>query len=150
MEDIKKALKAAYHFGRDNGEGRSDKNFNDFLETTIAKEALGISDEDVAVAESLWDEPPTEEILNILSETEDAYMRGDFRDEDWIRIAKFLLDVDGAHADGVAYILNSKHMRWSNDGGVNDYDSFINYVERGDYFNNGLFKDLLENSKVPY
>lgn len=37
MTNIREVLRLAYQFGRDNGEGRSDKNFNDFLETSGAK-----------------------------------------------------------------------------------------------------------------
>ncbi len=38
-EELKKLLYFAYLWGRDNGEGRSEKNFNDFLQTSaISKE----------------------------------------------------------------------------------------------------------------
>ena len=40
MRTIKSALRAAYCWGRDNGEGRSDKNFNDFLEKDSIVELL--------------------------------------------------------------------------------------------------------------
>ena len=39
-EEIKEVLKLAYLWGRDNGEGRSEKNFNDMLETSWAKKLL--------------------------------------------------------------------------------------------------------------
>lgn len=37
---IEEAIRAAYHWGRDNGEQKSEKNLNDFFETSIAKEVL--------------------------------------------------------------------------------------------------------------
>jgi len=40
MKEIKKLLKQAYLWGRDNGEGRSDKNFNDFLTKPSVRAAL--------------------------------------------------------------------------------------------------------------
>jgi hypothetical protein len=41
MKDkIIEILKHAYHWGRDNGEGRSEKNFNDFLETSTFKDFI--------------------------------------------------------------------------------------------------------------
>ena len=33
-------LRHAYHWGRDNGSNRSEKNFNDFLQTEVVKQAL--------------------------------------------------------------------------------------------------------------
>ena len=33
-------LKSLYHWGRDNGSMRSEKNFNDWLETSQAKELM--------------------------------------------------------------------------------------------------------------
>jgi hypothetical protein len=41
MKDkIIEILKQAYLWGRDNGEGRSEKNFNDFLETSTFKDFI--------------------------------------------------------------------------------------------------------------
>lgn len=39
-DKIYNLTRAAYFWGRDNGKGISDKNFNDFLETTLAKEVF--------------------------------------------------------------------------------------------------------------
>lgn len=38
QERFRVALHAAYLWGRDNGEGRSEKNFNDFMVTSLVKE----------------------------------------------------------------------------------------------------------------
>lgn len=38
--ELKKLLKKAYRWGRDNGEGRSEKNFNHLLETKEVSEFL--------------------------------------------------------------------------------------------------------------
>lgn len=45
MTDIRTILRTAYQFGRDNGEGRSEKNFNDFMETSGAQELLSLAEE---------------------------------------------------------------------------------------------------------
>ncbi|MFW6246906.1 MAG: hypothetical protein ACOC22_01885 [bacterium] len=37
---ITQLLKAAYYWGLDNGRGKSEKNFNDFLTTPLVKEVL--------------------------------------------------------------------------------------------------------------
>lgn len=39
---IEKALHAAYHFGRDNGSLKSEKNYNDFVSTSTAKKSLEV------------------------------------------------------------------------------------------------------------
>lgn len=39
-EKLKELLKQAYRWGVDNGSLRSEKNFNDFLETSAVKQAL--------------------------------------------------------------------------------------------------------------
>jgi len=39
-EDIETLVKLAYLWGRDNGEGRSEKNFNDLKETSLYKKIL--------------------------------------------------------------------------------------------------------------
>jgi hypothetical protein len=39
-EKLTELLKIAYRWGRDNGEGRSEKNFNDLLDTKAVNEAL--------------------------------------------------------------------------------------------------------------
>ena len=39
-KEFRAVLRAAYLLGRDNGEGRSDKNFNDFMETSLVKEKI--------------------------------------------------------------------------------------------------------------
>lgn len=54
-EKIIEMLKAAYHWGRDNGEGRSDKNFNDFLNTSIVSnlEPLINQEEEKRIAERM-------------------------------------------------------------------------------------------------
>lgn len=41
-EKLTELLKIAYRWGRDNGEGRSEKNFNDLLDTKAVNEALHI------------------------------------------------------------------------------------------------------------
>ena len=41
-EKLTELLKIAYRWGRDNGEGRSEKNFNDLLNTNAVNEALHI------------------------------------------------------------------------------------------------------------
>jgi hypothetical protein len=38
--DLYKILKQAYHFGRDNGSGRSEKNLNDFIQKPEIKQLL--------------------------------------------------------------------------------------------------------------
>jgi len=38
--EMGKLLKAAYRWGRDNGEGRSEKNLNDFMQTSLVKSHL--------------------------------------------------------------------------------------------------------------
>ena len=43
-EKLTQLLKIAYRWGRDNGEGRSEKNFNDLLDTKAVNEALRIHD----------------------------------------------------------------------------------------------------------
>lgn len=37
--DLVKVVRASYRFGRENGEGRGEKNLNDFLASTIFKDA---------------------------------------------------------------------------------------------------------------
>jgi hypothetical protein len=37
---LKELLRQAYRWGVDNGSGRSEKNFNDFLQTSAVEEAL--------------------------------------------------------------------------------------------------------------
>jgi hypothetical protein len=41
-EKLTELLKIAYRWGRDNGEGRSEKNFNDLLQTEAINQALRI------------------------------------------------------------------------------------------------------------
>jgi hypothetical protein len=41
--DIYKIIKQSYHFGRDNGVGRSDKNLNDFIEKPEIKKLISSS-----------------------------------------------------------------------------------------------------------
>ena len=43
-EKIKKILKIAYQRGRDNGSGRSEKNFNDLLQIKEINKILNITD----------------------------------------------------------------------------------------------------------
>jgi hypothetical protein len=43
-EKLTELLKIAYRWGRDNGEGRSEKNFNDLLQTEAINQALRIHD----------------------------------------------------------------------------------------------------------
>ena len=38
--DIERLIRAAYYWGRDNGERRSEKNLADFFNTSIAKDVL--------------------------------------------------------------------------------------------------------------
>lgn len=47
MKEITEILKAAYHWGRDNGEGRSDKNFNDFLNTFVVSKLEHLVNQEV-------------------------------------------------------------------------------------------------------
>ncbi len=42
-QKLKKLLRHAYQWGRDNGSNRSEKNFNDFLQTEAVKQALSIA-----------------------------------------------------------------------------------------------------------
>jgi hypothetical protein len=39
-QKLTELLRHAYHWGRDNGSNRSEKNFNDFLQTKAVKQAL--------------------------------------------------------------------------------------------------------------
>jgi hypothetical protein len=41
-EELQELLKLAYRWGQDNGSNRSDKNFNDFLQTSKAKEVFAL------------------------------------------------------------------------------------------------------------
>jgi hypothetical protein len=43
-DKLTELLKIAYRWGRDNGEGRSEKNFNDLLQTEAISQALRIHD----------------------------------------------------------------------------------------------------------
>ena len=43
-EKLTELLKIAYRWGRNNGEGRSEKNFNDLLQTEAISQALRIHD----------------------------------------------------------------------------------------------------------
>lgn len=43
-EKLTELLKIAYRWGRDNGSNRSEKNFNDLLQTKAISEALRIHD----------------------------------------------------------------------------------------------------------
>lgn len=43
-EKLKELLKIAYRWGRDNGSNRSEKNFNDLLQTEAISQALCIHD----------------------------------------------------------------------------------------------------------
>lgn len=67
MKEITEILKAAYHWGRDNGEGRSDKNFNDFLNTFVVSKLEHLVNQEVErrIAERM---PSEEEILNEVSQ----------------------------------------------------------------------------------
>ena len=62
MKEITEVLKAAYHWGRDNGEGRSDKNFNDFLNTSVVSKLEFFVNQEVEkrIAERM----PSEEEIN--------------------------------------------------------------------------------------
>jgi len=42
-QKLTELLRHAYYCGRDNGSNRSDKNFNDFLQTEAAKRVLSIA-----------------------------------------------------------------------------------------------------------
>lgn len=42
-QKLTELLRHAYHWGRDNGSNRSEKNFNDFLQTEAAQQALSIT-----------------------------------------------------------------------------------------------------------
>ncbi len=42
-EEITELLKIAYRWGRDNGSNRSEKNFNDLLQTEAINQALSIA-----------------------------------------------------------------------------------------------------------
>ena len=59
MKEITEVLKAAYHWGRDNGEGRSDKNFNDFLNTSVVSKLEFLVNQEVEkrikeIAKDAW------------------------------------------------------------------------------------------------
>lgn len=43
-QKLTELLRHAYHWGRDNGSNRSEKNFNDFLQTEAVQQALSIAD----------------------------------------------------------------------------------------------------------
>lgn len=197
MTDIKEVLRLAYQFGKDNGENRSEKNFNDFLETSGAKEVLSLS-KGVEVLkqannilmkslelthETIKDEYPThassvetikkntkegleekkqvgltfdgkkieysEDVLDwVLEKTENSYMRGSFSDKSWKQIAKYLLNVPNTTKEGVACLMLSKHIRWSNDfTAKTTFKSFKKYFEVD---RNGAMRDLMEWSKEPY
>lgn len=86
----------------------------------------------------------------ILEETEDAYMRGDYTDNHWRQIAIFLLSITDATKEGVACIMNSKHMRWSSDfTGKTTFKSFVEYYNYDGGFN-GALADLIKWSNNPY
>ena len=65
MKEITEILKAAYHWGRDNGEGRSDKNFNDFLNTFVVSKLEHLVNQEVEkrIAERM---PSEEDVRNEL------------------------------------------------------------------------------------
>ena len=42
-QKLTKLLRHAYQWGRDNGSNRSEKNFNDFLQTEAVQQALSIA-----------------------------------------------------------------------------------------------------------
>jgi len=89
-------------------------------------------------------EKPSDDIEYILEETKDAYMRDNFSDDHWKQIAEFLVSIANANKEGVACIMNSKHMRWS---GEHTFNSFKEYfmVDRND-----VLHDLLNWSVDPY
>lgn len=66
MKEITEILKAAYHWGRDNGEGRSDKNFNDFLNTFVVSKLEHLVNQEVEkrIAERM----PSDELIEEIQE----------------------------------------------------------------------------------
>lgn len=42
-QKLTELLRHAYHWGRDNGSNRSERNFNDFLQTEAVQQALSIT-----------------------------------------------------------------------------------------------------------
>jgi hypothetical protein len=74
MKEITEILKAAYHWGRDNGEGRSDKNFNDFLNTFVVSKLEHLVNQEVEkrIAERMPSEMTLEEAEIAAKETDYA------------------------------------------------------------------------------
>ena len=130
-----------------------EEEFMKEYETLCAKYNLHIVSEDpyCGVEVTVPDAPDvvdTDAIEYILSETEDAYMRSNYSDNHWEKIAGLLLEVEGANKEGVACVLNSKHMRWTQDfTGNTTLSSFHKYYNTD---RNDVLKDLLDWSSNPY
>lgn len=77
MKEITEILKAAYHWGRDNGEGRSDKNFNDFLNTFVVSKLEHLVNQEVEkrIAERM---PSEEEIEKHFTTPHYHYEKGHY------------------------------------------------------------------------
>lgn len=63
-------LKAAYLWGRDNGQGKSDKNFNDFLQTPVAKMHIDLEYYRTVANTQTNPEILTNELLDLIAEIE--------------------------------------------------------------------------------